>query len=91
MNCACGQPIEAAYQPGNRCEDCFALDQDRFTGRSQRVKIHTSTTGHEGKDSKVPRIRIRKRIKRKRKRPQTTQSTPGRNLYNTVLGKDEYM
>lgn len=35
--CRCGEPIHPIYV--NRCEDCWAVDQVRWSGRSQRVKV----------------------------------------------------
>ncbi len=36
--CACGKPIR--FSSEDRCENCFALNADRWHGRSQRVKTH---------------------------------------------------
>jgi RNA polymerase sigma factor (sigma-70 family) len=34
--CECGQPVKFTNE--NRCEDCYALAQQKYHGRSQRIK-----------------------------------------------------
>lgn len=35
--CRCGEPIHLIYV--DRCEDCWALDQVRWSGKSKRVRL----------------------------------------------------
>ena len=50
--CKCGQPVRYA-PPENRCEDCFARDQQKWPGWSQRVK--TTNWPENEKNHKTPR------------------------------------
>lgn len=35
--CRCGEPIHLIYV--DRCEDCWAFDQARWSGKSKRVRL----------------------------------------------------
>lgn len=35
--CRCGKPIHPTYR--DRCEDCWVDDQNRWDGRSRRVRV----------------------------------------------------
>lgn len=41
-HCRCGQPIEHRFCNEGRCEDCFAIDSQRFDGKSRRVNVRVA-------------------------------------------------
>ena len=54
--CACGKIVKFGNE--NRCEDCYAVDQARFTGDSQHVDVPLFTAREEAEhDRRAAEIR----------------------------------